>query len=275
MSDNNFIKHRQAAIDWLNGTRDFYSGIAILEASGFRRSPVNRLKQQGENAPEAMSRLKYLMRELIHAWKNGDDTAASTVQPKKDLTISEAYKNLSDGHYPYSVDKLIREYQVIYNQRDKYHKAMAALPEDNTPDVVSMRKNYSDMIAKATDDLERLYPLYEDYTKKGVIPALDLVDPDKTIKPTNDATNGAAIDAGNDAGNHGTNHVTKADLQKKRKSVATKLLRAKNQLEFQQETKADKPNPMPDSPKRVKYETKVENLTKELSEIDYQIAALG
>ena len=86
---------------------------------------------------------------------------------------------------------------------------------------------------------------------------------------------GATIDAGNEAGNQVTNQLTKADLQKKRKSVATKLLRAKNQLEFQQETKADKPNPMPDSPKRVKYETKVENLTKELSEIDYQIAALG
>ena len=98
---------------------------------------------------------------------------------------------------------------------------------------------------------------------------------DKTSKPTSDANNGGAIDAGKDAGNHGTNHVNKADLQKKRKAVATKLLRAKNQLEFQQETKADKPNPMPDSPKRVKYETKVENLTKELSEIDYQIAALG
>ena len=46
-------------------------------------------------------------------------------------------------------------------------------------------------------------------------------------------------------------------------------------LEFQTETKGKEPNPMPESPKRVKYQTKVENLTEELKEIDYQIAKLG
>ena len=46
-------------------------------------------------------------------------------------------------------------------------------------------------------------------------------------------------------------------------------------LDFQTETKGKEPNPMPESPKRVKYETKVRNLTEELKDIDYQIAALG
>ena len=67
----------------------------------------------------------------------------------------------------------------------------------------------------------------------------------------------------------------KEKLQKMRKSVATKILRARNMLEFQQESKADKPNPMPECPKRVKYETKIANLTEELEKIDYAIAALG
>ena len=43
-------------------------------------------------------------------------------------------------------------------------------------------------------------------------------------------------------------------------------------LEYQQETKKDTPDPMPESPKRVKYETKIANLTAELEQIDYAIA---
>ena len=69
--------------------------------------------------------------------------------------------------------------------------------------------------------------------------------------------------------------VTKEELQKLRKSVATKIGRAKNMLEYQQETKAESPNPMPESPKRVKYETKIANLSRELEQIDYAIAKLG
>ena len=46
-------------------------------------------------------------------------------------------------------------------------------------------------------------------------------------------------------------------------------------LDFQQESKADQPNPMPECPKRVKYETKIANLIKELEKIEYAIAALG
>ncbi|MDO4755848.1 MAG: hypothetical protein Q4A54_05860, partial [Parabacteroides sp.] len=69
--------------------------------------------------------------------------------------------------------------------------------------------------------------------------------------------------------------LSKEELQKKRKSVATKISRAKNMLEFQQETKGATPDPMPESPKRLKYETKINNLSKELERIDYAIAKLG
>ena len=62
---NNFIKHRQAAIDWLNGKRDFDAGIKVLEESKFKPGVVAKLKRVGVNGPEAKARLVYLMRSLV------------------------------------------------------------------------------------------------------------------------------------------------------------------------------------------------------------------
>lgn len=281
---NRFIQFRQKAIDWLNSDRNFNTGIQLLEESKFKPGVVAKLKKHGENGPEAKKRLKFLVNELVKAWimpeqaltdnapELGDftDTDLKKQEGHSDkdaLSLVDAYKALSEQErqYPETVAQVIRRYADAYKQRDILHKKMADMPEDNDEATVSARKQLSDQIAALSDEMEFLYPKYIAFTENGEVPTEEelkqLVDKQEDVDKAKTEVDYSSL--------------SKEELQKMRKSVATKILRARNMLEFQQESKADKPNPMPECPKRVKYETKIANLTEELEKIDYAIAALG
>lgn len=289
---NNFIKHRQAAIDWLNGKRDFDEGIKVLEESKFKPGVVAKLKRVGAKGPEAKARLIYLMRSLIQAWAMPEDEATDNIDPAtgvdadEDQTIvtdsSAAYINLAiekltvdPEAFPKRIASVIREYADAYKTRDMLHKQLAELPEDNLDETIAKRKALSDEIARKTEMMERMYPLYEKYQRlQEDISEQDLKSLSKVDDDTQATDEKDAQDTDESMGDSFEDR-TKEELQKLRKSVATKIGRAKNMLEYQQETKADAPNPMPESPKRVKYETKIANLTIELEKIDYAIAKKG
>lgn len=288
---NNFIKHRQAAIDWLNGKRDFDAGIKVLEESKFKPGVVAKLKRVGEKGPEAKARLVYLMRSLVQAWAMPEGEAADNTDPatgvdaNEEMAIhtdsSEAYINMAiekltvdPEAFPKRIASVIREYADAYKRRDILHKQLADLPEDNGEDTVAKRKELSDEIKAKTELMERMYPLYEKFLSLNE----DITEEDiQSLEHSTDDTesNDEKDSSINEPGVGNLDGRTKEELQKIRKSVATKIGRAKNMLEYQQETKAESPNPMPESPKRVKYETKIANLTKELKQIDYAIAKLG
>lgn len=289
---NNFIKHRQAAIDWLNGKRDFDEGIKVLEESKFKPGVVAKLKRVGAKGPEAKARLIYLMRSLIQAWAMPEDEATDNIDPAtgvdadEDQTIvtdsSAAYINLAiekltvdPEAFPKRIASVIREYADAYKTRDMLHKQLAKLPEDNLDETIAKRKALSDEIARKTEMMERMYPLYDKYQRlQEDISEQDLKSLSKVDDDTQATDEKDAQDTDESMGDSFEDR-TKEELQKLRKSVATKIGRAKNMLEYQQETKADAPNPMPESPKRVKYETKIANLTIELEKIDYAIAKKG
>ena len=288
---NDFIKHRQAAIDWLNGKRDFDAGINVLEKSKFKPGVVARLKRDGVNGREAKARLVHIMRSLVQAWAMPDDQLNDNTDPSTGVDASEEptiYTDSSDAYINMAVEKLmvdpeaypkriaavIREYADAYKKRDILHKQLADLPEDNDEATVAKRKELSDEIKAKTELLERMYPLYEKF--QSLNEDISEEDIQSLENPTDDTQSidekdSSVIEPG--VGN--LDGRTKDELQKIRKSVATKIGRAKNMLEYQQETKAETPNPMPESPKKVKYETKIANLTKELEQIDYAIAKLG
>lgn len=288
---NNFIKHRQAAIDWLNGKRDFDAGIKVLEESKFKPGVVAKLKRVGVNGPEAKARLVYLMRSLVQAWAMPEDEAADNTDPatgvdaNEEMAIhtdsSDAYINMAiekltvdPEAFPKRIASVIREYADAYKRRDILHKQLADLPEDNGEETVAKRKELSDEIQAKTELMERMYPLYEKFLSLNE----DITEEDiQSLEHSTDDTESTdeKDSSGSESGTGYLDGRTKEELQKIRKSVATKIGRAKNMLEYQQETKAESPNPMPESPKRVKYETKIANLSRELEQIDYAIAKLG
>ena len=288
---NNFIKHRQAAIDWLNGKRDFDAGIKVLEESKFKPGVVAKLKRVGVNGPEAKARLVYLMRSLVQAWAMPEGEAADNTDPATGVDVNEEmaiHTDSSDAYINMAIEKLtvdpeafpkriasvIREYADAYKRRDILHKQLADLPEDNGEETVAKRKELSNEIQAKTELMERMYPLYEKFLSLNE----DITEEDiQSLEHSTDDTESTdeKDSSGSESGTGNLDGRTKEELQKLRKSVATKIGRAKNMLEYQQETKAESPNPMPESPKRVKYETKIANLSRELEQIDYAIAKLG
>lgn len=288
---NNFIQHRQKAIDWLNGKRDFDAGIKVLEDSKFKPGVVAKLKRVGIKAPEAKSRLVYLMRSLVQAWAMKDEEVVDNTDPATGLDAEETTTIVTDSSaasiqmaaekleaepnaFPERISSVIREYASAYKTRDKLHKQLAELPENNEPDVMEKRQELTKQIAEKTDLMEKLYPSYGKYLSLNE----DISEEElKQLEHDNDnSTNAEASD--NEGGVESDNSYvgkSKQELQKLRKSISTKIGRAKNMLEYQQETKKDTPDPMPESPKRVKYETKIANLTAELEQIDYAIAKLA
>lgn len=288
---NNFIKHRQAAIDWLNGKRDFDAGIKVLEESKFKPGVVAKLKRVGVKGPEAKPRLVHLMRSLVQAWAMPEGEAADNTDPatgvdaNEEMAIhtdsSDAYINMAiekltvdPEAFPKRIASVIREYADAYKRRDILHKQLADLPEDNGEETVAKRKELSNEIQAKTELMERMYPLYEKFLSLNE----DITEEDiQSLEHSTDDTESTdeKDSSGSEFGTGNLDGRTKEELQKLRKSVATKIGRAKNMLEYQQETKAESPNPMPESPKRVKYETKIANLSRELEQIDYAIAKLG
>ncbi len=288
---NNFIEHRQKAIDWLNGKRDFDAGIKVLEDSKFKPGVVAKLKRVGIKAPEAKSRLVYLMRSLVQAWAMNDEEVVDNTDPATGLDAEDTATIVTDSSaasiqmaaekleaepnaFPERISSVIREYASAYKTRDKLHKQLAELPENNEPDVMEKRQELTKQIAEKTDLMENLYPTYQKYLSLNE----DISEEElKQLEHDNDnSTNADASE--NEGGVESDNSYvgkSKQELQKLRKSISTKIGRAKNMLEYQQETKKDTPDPMPESPKRVKYETKIANLTAELEEIDYAIAKLA
>ena len=287
---NNFIQHRQKAIDWLNGKRDFDAGIKVLEDSKFKPGVVAKLKRVGIKAPEAKSRLVYLMRSLVQAWAMNDEEVVDNTDPATGLDEDSAtIVTDSSAEYiqmaaekletepnavPERISSVIREYASAYKTRDKLHKQLAELPENNEPDVMEKRQELTKLIAEKTDLMEKLYPLYEKCLSLN-----EDISEEELKQLEHDDDNSTNADASeNEGGVESDNSYvgkSKQELQKLRKSISTKIGRAKNMLEYQQETKKDTPDPMPESPKRVKYETKIANLTAELEQIDYAIAKLA
>lgn len=277
---NRFIQFRQKAIDWLNSDRDFNAGVALLEESKFKPGVVSKLKRHGLNGPEAQKRLKFLINELIKAWAmseqelTDDDPELGVVggldlngkAEQNTMLLVDAYKALEEGEqqYPETMVQVIRRYADAYKQRDILHKKMADMPEDNEEATVAARKEISDQLEVLTDEMEFLHPKYVAYVEKGEIPI------EEDLQPSDNSETDDKKDVESDY-----SKMSKEDLQKTRKSISTKIGRAKNMLEYQKESKGDTSNPMPECPKRVKYETKIANLTGELEKIDYAIAALG
>lgn len=274
MDKKDYLMHRESAIAWMNGRRDFKLGIAVLEKAGFKPGVVARLKAAGSTGPAATARLKHLMVTLIQAWalpesELQDSDLEHGVQDGKDIPVTDlvgelSMKELGDlleaGEFEclsQGIKDIVFEFRRAYIERDKLHRMLAGLGEDNSMDVVEKRKKLSDGINRLSEEMDRMYPLFDEYVKKHAVRTVKKTKPYKEI-PTKREGNIEAMHTEN--------------LKFMKKSLSTKILRATNRLLYQSETKQEKANPMPDGPERVKYETKIKVLADRLEQIKMELA---
>ena len=268
----NYLQNRTRAMKWINSEkRTFSEGIAILKDAGFKPGVVSVLERHGSGRYESEERLIYHMRQFIKAYADEsacEDTDLSLgvvegnqLQPDlgevdknevPSMFADQTEKKLEAGEFPEPIDKLIRRYREAYVERDRLRIDMAALPETNDEDPMEKRRKISDRAKELSDLMDDIYPMYAAYITEGKLPEEE-----------------------EESSDNQDENPDKQLLQKQRKSIATKILRARNMLKYQKETKQDRENPLTDPVKVAKYQSKIDSLSKELEDIDMQIAKLG
>ena len=274
-------KYRQEAINWLNGKRDFKEGVAILKDSGYKPGVVRRLETIGESDTALMhlqeniyQYIQFVGAESVEDTDadlgviNGQHPEVLKQEDDKALSIEELSMKVETGEcqMPVNASKAIIAYGKFYRQREKAHRLMKEVPETNEAENVEARRKFSDTIDSCTSQLEKLYPLVSEYldTKKEIS--------EESLAEALEEQEAKEEDNKEDDGADEYDTLSKEKLQKLLKSAKTKIIRKKNMLEYQQETKAGTPNPLPECPKRVKYETEIAKLEKEVEALQYAIA---
>ena len=276
---------RSAAVAWIKSTsRDFNQGISILIQSGFKPAVVRKLSQVGPDGPEAPARLNFLIREFVsvfgkplpedtdpelHVFQGQESPEDTPVKESRAILAVADKEQAQPGSVPPNIASVIHTYAALYKQRAKACRQLADIPPQNTDELNSQRKQLSDAIEQITERLEQLYPLYERYLQSEQdinpedIPSEhpDPSDSSNQPEPSNPSDSPADLQ-----------NLSLQQLHRQRKLLATKRTRTKNMLLYQQETRLPQPNPMPDSPAKVRYTRKLEKLNEEIQQLDYAIA---
>lgn len=269
---------REEAINWLNSkSRAFEEGVAILEESGYKPGVVRRLKTIGETPVNREHLVENIRQYLRHLGQEVEDTDADmgvingeepqVLESENDgqdslITLADKIEAGEKEDFDAKCGELLITYAKAFRQREQCHRMLLEVPEDNTEENVAKRKEISDDIDRLTDKLERIYPLIKNYIDNGVVPSYEETNEADEENTTDDKT--ADLDA-----------LTKDELKRMLKSAKTKILRRTNMLLYQQETKAEQENPLPECPKRTKYETAIAELQKDVEQLEYAIARKG
>lgn len=267
-----YSAYRKQALKWIdNEKRTFKEGLTILQAYGYKPVAVGNVARRGENNDFAKRKLVALMYEFIRLWHRPDmeeqDEQPEPVVKEDPVSLDEnAINELCDKQgYPEIMRRVIHEFYALLEERRKLHTEAAAI-EGNDSDSVSKRKDLLDTVESISERMDYLWAIKTQFEKDKVVPREEIFEVKKEGSPADQE------DKENDTIPEG---ASVDDLKTLKKNTNTKLIRARNMLDYQQTTKAETPNPMPEGPKKVKYEKKVETLTAFIKDIDYKIVELS
>jgi hypothetical protein len=256
-------------IEWWYGRRDYRSGIELLSRYCKNKTIINTLSKHGkERFQPAVKKLHYEVTKAVHLnWLNMPDDVVhdktrqdgkesladippgETQEEEKNIPSetffpSEQKKNTGDeNQYPRVIRRLKYEYSNLYNKRSQLHKNMRNVEQTNTDKNNELRSDFLSEIKSISKQLEFYFGFLEKYETAGTIPEeTEIWPPAKKQVPEEPKTY--------------------PELKKLMWSLKSEQSKDGFRLLYQQRTKADKENPMPQNSKR-----KVIELRMKLREI--------
>ncbi len=289
----NYIEARRDGIKWLNSQkRDYSTGVNILTRSGYKGFVAARLARQGEK-PHTREKLEYEIRQMIKVWYHPDDprfedvdltddavpgndgrpetvpeeTAAAIVAIAENELAREADEQPA---YPPVIVKIIYDFRECYNERSRQHRLLAGLDETNTQAVCAERKDIVARIGYLSKRMTLLAAIKRQFEQNKELPSeeqLDELYKKKDDQPEQPDTESDDTDI---------SALSVEELKKAKSNAKSKITKAKNMLLYSSESKPKdgKENPLPDCPKRVKYEKKVAGQEALVEKIEYRLAEL-
>lgn len=280
-----YVNARKEGIAWLKSTkRDFGKGLEILSSSGYKPVVVRKLTKCG-NTPFARQKLEYEIRQMIKVWYNPLDPIFEDVDLSDDaehgndgnpetLSDGDAQKIIEDADeennkeddenkYPPVIAKILYDFSSCYKQRSILHQNLMETGESNTSEAMRVRKDLIEQIDALSTRMGNLAKHKKAWEEQGILPTdaeLDSLFGQKDDADGENSLEGLSVD----------------ELKKMKANAKTRLCRANNLLMYSTEIKPKdgKLNPMPQCPRRIKIERKIERETELVNKIDYKIALM-
>ena len=268
---SNYLEIRKKALSWVKSKNaSFDSGLSILQDSGYKPVAVANVARRGASNKFAVDKLRSLMFEFIRLWAKPEvEVKDEDVELYNDEPEEKNHQDVDDfcneQSYPPIIRRAVHEFYALMKERTILH-AKASGIEGNSDDNSKERNDLFSRVESISERMDLLWAIKTKYEENGVLPDESVFDNKVSVSEDNDEDN-------EDTDLSDFNSVE--ELKKLKKNTSTKIIRAKNMLDFQQVTKGESLNPMPDGPKRAKYEKKIESLKAFVEKIDYKIVELS
>jgi hypothetical protein len=266
-------------IAWWYGRRDYYAGIALLSRYCKNKTIVHSLNKPGKELfLNNIHKLNYEVTKAVNLhwlhmpkdtspeFQTGENIPAenspreSTLEEKNnpaDSSNSEETEEENEDYnqYPKVIRRLLYETSNLYKKRSMLHTDMRKTEITNSEKFDDLRAGLLAQIKSISKKLDFYYPFIETYKKTGIAPVEEAIWP--VAKPTEPE-----------------NPKTLEQLKKIKWSLHRDNAKDRCKLLYQQRTKAEKENPMPQGPKRDAVELRLKLREQKMAEITNQITAL-
>jgi hypothetical protein len=263
---------KEQVLQWLSSGCDYNQGLALLSQTGKHKNLIRSIS--GRPA-------RYAAKLKVELLKSAG--LPYITQPPQQEKLPEKL--------PEIVEKVIREHSETFLLRSRLHEQLRALPPDNDPSTVKQRKNLSDSLSLLSARIELLFAAKEAWYNEGLLPdaailfpqppsachdsacdcVCDSACPDSACDSACDSARPASARPLTRASESVELPTTPQELKKLKKNLQTSNTKDQNLLEYQDIIKADKPNPMPPGPKKLKLENRIKTRLAQIEQIDYKL----
>ena len=178
----------------------------------------------------------------------GPDSAKIT----ETIETSETIETKPLTEYPQVIRRIIHEYAALFQERSKLHSVMTGMPESNAESVCTKRADLFDLIKSISARLELLYSAKKEFDEKGIILEEGEVFPPAENEETEPDI--ASLD--------------EAALKKHKKNLQSSNSKDQTILDYQSKERTEVKTPMPNGPKRLKIEMRINDRNKKIVEIE-------
>ena len=168
------------------------------------------------------------------------------------IETSETLETKPFTEYPPIIRRIIHDYAALFQERSKLHSVMTEMPESNADSVCAKRVELFDLIKSISARLEILYSAKKEFDEKGIIPEEYDVFPPVGKEETEPDI--ASLD--------------EAALKKQKKNLQSSNSKDQTILDYQSKERTEVKTPMPNGPKRLKIEMRINDRNKKIVEIE-------
>ena len=177
---------------------------------------------------------------------------SDSVNRNETIETAETLETKPLTEYPPVIRRIIHEYAALFQERSKLHSVMSGMPESNAESVCAKRAELFDLIKSISARLEILYSAKKEFDEKGIIPEECDVFPPVGKEETEPDI--ASLD--------------EAALKKQKKNLQSSNSKDQTILEYQSKERTEVKTPMPNGPKRLKIEMRINDRNKKIVEIE-------